>query len=107
MIFDHTAGKGIKKKWIPQPNPRKVEMARRSSLQDVLKKAKDIYFYDHCDYSSLRLADTNGIMIEVETSGWMLETYYENNDFKPSRHKMYVMQYDDEQVRVHVHTLHL
>ena len=74
MIFDHTAGKGIFLKWIPQPNPRKVEMARTSSLQDVLKKAKDIYFYDHCDYSSLCLADTNGIMIEVETSGWILET---------------------------------
>ena len=85
MIIDHTAGKGILKNEFHNQIQEKLKW----SLEDVLKKAKDIYFYDHCDY----LADTNGIMIEVETSGWILKTYYENNDFKPSRHKMYVMQY--------------
>ena len=37
------------------------------------------------------LVDLCGISIEVDEENFVLDNYYRNNNFKPSKHKLYVM----------------
>ena len=94
MIFDRSSGKGVRKKSIPEPNPRKVEMSRMSSLVDIFQKAKELYFYPKCDIDEFKLGDGSGMLVEVaEKESWSLQKYYDENSYKPSRHKVYVVLY--------------
>ena len=75
-------------------------MTRNSSLEDVLHKANELYFKFQ-DIYCLSLADTNGMSIEVDDpNDWKLDQYYAHNHYQPSRHKMYVMYTENEQVYV-------
>lgn len=86
MYFD--GNKGVRKREY-QPNPRKVDMSKSSSLEDVLNRANEIYF-NLPDISCLSLADSNGIKIEISNViDWKLEQYYASNHYQPSRHKVY------------------
>lgn len=38
-----------------------------------------------------QLADSDGIMIELADRTCSLESYFTRNDYKPSKHKLYVM----------------
>lgn len=79
--------KGIKKWYLPEPNPRKVEIKRTSSLEEIFDKAKELYFPDR----SICLGDSNWLKIEIDQSTWKLDQYYRSNDYKPSKNKLYVM----------------
>lgn len=92
MIYDCAQRKGVRKRSIPEPNPRKVEMPRNSQLKDVYDKCNSLYFGSKCLNEDLRLADHNGMIIEVEERFWILEKYYEENHYYASKHKLYVMQ---------------
>ena len=66
MVFDTELKRGIRKKYLPGPNPQKVELHQDVSLATVLQKAKDLYFEGHDpELSSLSLADSAGILILV------------------------------------------
>ena len=81
-----------------QPNPRTVEMPKKSTLEDLFKKANEMYF-KLPDIDCLSLADTNGMHIEIENSiEWKLDQYYTFNRYQPSRHKVYVMHTEKAQV---------
>ena len=93
MVFDTELNRGIRKKYLPEPNPQKVELPRDVSLATVLQKAKDLYFEDHDpELSSLSLADSAGILIPVsDQTKWTLGSFYQKNSLQPSRYKLYVV----------------
>lgn len=43
MIFDPSVGKGVKKDSIGHPNPRKIEIPRKSTMEQVIEKGMKIY----------------------------------------------------------------
>ena len=43
------------------------------------------------------LADSGGVVVQIDQSKWILEDYYKEHDYKPSRHKLYVV-YNSEVV---------
>ena len=72
MIYDDNKRK---MRFIPEPNPRKVEMLKSSRLNDVFDKCNFLYFNSTCSYEDLQLAN-NGIVIEIEENFWILDKYY-------------------------------
>lgn len=93
MMYDDTTGKGKKYESIlPKPNPCKVEVPRQACLQDIYAKAKELYFKESSDCSRMCLADSSGMIIKIDNQqSWTLEKYFHNNDFHPSRHKIFVV----------------
>lgn len=98
MLYDMEAGKGFRRRSIPGPNPQKVEFSRKSSLDDIFIRAKELYFGDKANLKKMNLADSSGMIANVDPCDWYLEEYYKDNDYKPSRHKLYVV-YDSNDVR--------
>ena len=95
MIYDSQCSRGVKKRCLPEPNPRKVELSRNSTLQDIYEKAKQLYFTPGTNFADLKLGDSSGMVIEVvEEQKWVLEKYYEEFHYQPSRHKLYVIHYE-------------
>ena len=94
MIYDPEFNMGIRKKYLPEPNPRKVELPWEASLTTVFEKAKQLYFEELQpeDYGDLlSLADSSGILIPIEDmKKWSLESLYQKNSLQPSRYKLYV-----------------
>ena len=43
------------------------------------------------DIDELQLADSDGVLIETDKDTFLLEDYYKRNDYKPSKHKMYIV----------------
>ena len=93
MLFDSKLNRGVRKKYIPELNPRRVELARDSSLNAVFEKARGLFFEDFdVDVDSMCLADSGGMLLSVDNrSGWTLASFYENNNLQPSRYKLYVV----------------
>ena len=93
MVYDPILGRGIRKRYLHEPNPTKVEMKRDSSYEDVLKMAVSIFFeLYNPELDSLSLADSNGVTVNVSSRDtWTLGTFYQNNGLQPSRHKLYVV----------------
>ncbi len=84
----------VLKKYLPDPNPTKVELAKNSSLKTIFKKATELYFSDVDDTSSYKLciADSNGIPLHIDRSeSWILSDFFQHNGLHPSRYKIYVM----------------
>ena len=100
MYYNRSSSKGKRCSSIPCPNPRKVEFLRKSSLDDVFLRAKELYFGETANLTEMTLADSSGMLVEVDRAKWTLEEYYKDNDLKPSRHKMYIV-YDIEGVRIY------
>lgn len=97
MLYDNKSGKGIKRQTIPGPNPRKVELSRKSTINDVYSHAKLLYFDEKANSEDMYLADSGGVVVQIDQSKWILEDYYKEHDYKPSRHKLYVV-YNSEAV---------
>lgn len=93
MIYDAYLNRGVRKKYLPEPNPQKVEFPRDASLKVVFEKAKDLYFQDmEVDPKSLCLADSGGVLIPVkDQASWCLSHFYSKNSLQPSRYKLYVV----------------
>ena len=98
MLYDRKSGKGVKRQCIPGPNPQKIELSKKSTLNDIFMSAKELYFGDNANTQKMSLADSCGVIVQIdENKQWMLENYYIDHGYKPSRHKLYVA-YDSEAV---------
>lgn len=93
MEYDSHKKRGVKKKYIP--TPEEIELSFDASLEDVLQKGKEIFFEDLSPHlTSLVLADSNGHQIPIsadDEEDWTIGEFYNQNDYKPSRYKLYVM----------------
>lgn len=92
MIYDGELNRGVRK-YLPEPNPQKVELDRDASLTAVFEKAKTLYFNEvEADTESMCLADSGGVLIPVtDKSNWCLSSFYQKNRLQPSRYKLYVV----------------
>ena len=91
MVYDPILGRGVRKRYLHEPNPTKVEMKRDSSYDDVLKMAVSIFFeLYNPELDSLSLADSNGVTV-ASCDTWTLGTFYQSNGLQPSQHKLYVV----------------
>ena len=63
--------------------------------------ANELYFGNGADPSRMELADSPGLSIHVNKSEWKLDSYYKNNNYQPSCHKLYLM-YDNEGVSLYI-----
>ena len=75
MLFSMENGRGIKKKTLPQPNPRKVEFSRQSTLEDIFAKANTLYFENKASSEDMHLAHSNGYLMDINTTAFTLEQY--------------------------------
>ena len=63
-MYDCDLKKGIKKKSLPEPNPTKVEVESNSSLLEVQKRAKELYFKKYTTPPEMLLmGDSSGVPI--------------------------------------------
>ena len=92
-MFDQELSRGIRKKYLPEPNPTKVELSRDTSYSHLLEVAKSHYFTEFKpDRDNLCLADSMGMPIAVANPDrWTVGTFYSSNSLQPSRYKLYVM----------------
>lgn len=81
MIYDHELKRGVRKKFLPEPNPQKIELPKSSNLSIVLEKAKQLYFEQmEPKLESLCLCDSAGILTPVQDKSiWSLQSFYSNN----------------------------
>ena len=63
--------------------------------------ANELYFGNGANPSRKELADSSGFSIHVNKSEWKLDSYYKDNRYQPSHHKLYVM-YDNEGVSLYM-----
>ena len=104
MVYDPRKGRGIRKKHLPEPNPTKVELSRRSTIFEVFNKAIELYYkgLSEVTVNDVSLADSTGKEIAVENlSHWRLWNDYSQNGFVPSRHKLYTMVDVSNKVTLH------
>ena len=75
-------GKRYKKESIPKPNPRKVELPKSLTFNDIVDLANVAH------PSRMELADSSSLSINVNKSEWKLDSYYKHNSYKHSHHKL-------------------
>ena len=87
-MYDPILGRGVRKRYLHEPNPTRVELKRGSSYEDLLKMAVSLFFEDYDpSLDNLSLADSNGMPIQVASpNSWTLGTFYQSNDLQPSRY---------------------
>ncbi len=93
MVYDQNLSRGVRKKYLPDPNPTKVELAKDTKYTDILEMAKSLFF-DEFDptLDTLSLADSSGVPIQIsDPEKWTLGSFYQNNGLQPSRYKLYVV----------------
>jgi hypothetical protein len=88
MLYDNELKRGVRKRYLPEPNPQRVELPRDATLKDVFEKAKQLYFNEiEPDIDSMCLADSSGLLIPVpDADSWALATFYHKNNLQPSRY---------------------
>ena len=93
MIYEPEKKRGIRKKFLPEPNPSRVELHSSSTLATILEQARELYFSEYqVGDKDIMLCDSSGYQIEIEdTSTWTLSTFYQNQHLSPSRFKLYTM----------------
>ena len=92
MIYDPEKKRGVRKHFLPEPNPSKVELESTSTLAMVLEQARELYFTEYSvDDKDIMLCDSCGYQIEIDFSTWTLSTFYQNRHLTPSRFKLYTM----------------
>ena len=90
-MYDEAEGKGMKSN-LPKPNPCKVDLPRRATIYDLFNKAAEVYFDSASDIENMDLADSSGMIIRVDDKDkWMLEKYFTDNNYHPSRHRLFVV----------------
>lgn len=94
MVLDTKQNKGIRRKYLPEPNPTKVELEKDSSLVTVFEKSIELYYKEmpNVSVSDVMLADSAGNIIDIkDQDSWKLGDYYSVNQYTPSRHKLYTV----------------
>ena len=67
MIFDTKQNKGMRCKFLQEPNPTKVELSRNTSLFTVFEKSIELYYKEFSHVSiNIMLADSAGNLIEIQ-----------------------------------------
>ena len=91
MIYDRKQGKGVKKGKLPPA--KKVEFLTNSTVHDVLLYGKrEIFHKMNPPLRYLSIADSSGQEIATASDDeWTIGSYYQENVYKPSRYKLYVM----------------
>lgn len=84
--------KGIRRKFLPEPNPTRVEFTKGSSILSVFEKSVNLFYKDfpRITANDVMLANSSGNRIEVDPS-CKLRDYYLQNQYVPSKHKLYTM----------------
>ena len=92
-MYDPILGRGVRKRYLHEPNPTRVELKRECSYEDVLRMAISLFFEDYNPtLDNLSLADSTGLPIQVASpQSWMLGSFYASNGLQPSRYKLYVV----------------
>lgn len=92
MIYDPGLKRGVRKRFLPEPNPTKVELSRETTWKELCCRACELFFSELLpNEDDLLLVDSNGVAINVACpQSWILGEYYHSNGFQPSRHKLYV-----------------
>ena len=93
-MYDNSKNKGVRRKFLPEPNPTKVEMDKKSTICNVYEKSIDLYYkqFSTISVNDVMLADSAGNIIEISNpTEWTLGDYYNQNHFLPSRHKLYTV----------------
>ena len=92
-MYDPNLCRGVRKRYLHEPNPTRVEMKRDCSYKDVLEKAVSLFFEAYePKLDSLSLADSNGMPIHIACPDkWTLGNFYQSNGLQPSRYKLYVV----------------
>ena len=93
MVYDSELNRGVRKKYLPEPNPQRVELPRDASLRAVFEKAKHLFFEDfEVELGAMCLADSGGVLLPIEDeNNWSLSSFYTKNSLQPSRYKLYVV----------------
>ena len=93
MIYDEVVHRGIRKKYLPEPNPAKIEISTSAGYNDLLEVAKLKYFSEfQPELDKLSLADSTGMPITVASpETWTVGSFYASNSLQPSRYKLYVV----------------
>ena len=91
MLYDNELKRGVRRRYLPEPNPQKVELPKYAKLTDVFEKAKELFFHEvEVDIESMCLTDSSGVLIPVDADSWTLTSFYQKNNLQPSRYKLYV-----------------
>lgn len=76
---------------------KKVELPKRSTYKHV--PSKELYFGEKANLDNMNICDSPGLAIKLDdTSTWNPKDFYKDNDFKPSRHKLYLVYDEDKEV---------
>lgn len=99
MIFSAEKGKGVGKKGMAPPC--EVELPLSASYEEVLEAGRQNFFEGDAEVElkHLMLADSTGTRIKItDQKSWTIGEFYSQNNFKPSRYKLYVMYVPPESV---------
>ena len=90
--FDGELKRGVRRRYLPEPNPQRVELPRNAKLRDIYEKVKQLYFNEvEPDIESMCLCDSSGLLIPIsDVDSWTLASFYSKNNLQPSRCKLYV-----------------
>ena len=84
MIYDKELCRGIRKKYLPEPNPTRIEISRDATYPQLMEIANSQYFMDfEPEPNDLGLADSAGMPITVANpESWTLGSFYSSNSLK-------------------------
>ncbi|XP_019859118.1 PREDICTED: uncharacterized protein LOC109587313 isoform X1 [Amphimedon queenslandica] len=100
MVYDVKKGKGIRRKFLPEPNPTQVEFNKSDTLLAVCEKAIDLYYREFdITMSDVFICDSSGVIVECDLQQKLFD-YYAVNGYVPSRHKLYTLVKLDSKKKV-------
>ena len=95
MVYKEEEGRGVRSsKFCPQ----KFDLLPTATLEAILSMGRHAFFSDEMPLKYLCLADSTGQKIDISSDTWTVGSYFEENGYQPSRHKLYTM-YKDSTVR--------
>jgi len=93
MVYYPILQRGVRKKYLPDPNPTKIELPKDVKYEDILQMAISLFFEEfEPTKNTLSLADSSGVPIQLsDPDNWTLGSFYQGNGLQPSRYKLYVV----------------
>ena len=89
-MFNSSLEKGTRKKGLP--SPRIIDFDLLSSYDDVLDKAKDIFFPKEAnDLNAYSLATSSGVAFDINKENWRLGDFLKDHSFQPSKVRFYIL----------------
>ena len=76
MVYDVKKGKGIRRKFLPEPNPTQVEFNKNDTLLAVCEKAIDLYYREFdITMSDVFICDPSGVIVECDLQQKLFDYY--------------------------------